>query len=60
MNANGENKILLSKVDHLKTVIALCLQKHFGNTPVPKVNPVSSPSAEDSGDTGWAKSGMAE
>lgn len=52
MNANGRNKILLSKDDHLKTVIALCLQKHFGNTPVSKVSPVISSGAEDSGDTG--------
>lgn len=55
MNANGENKILLSEGHHLKTVIALCLQKHFENTPVPKVNPIIFSGVEDSRDTGWAK-----
>lgn len=52
MNANGRNKILLSKDDHLKTVIALCLQKYFGNTPVSKVSPVIFSGARDGGDTG--------
>lgn len=52
MNANGENKILLSKDDHLKTFIASYLWKHFGNTPVPKVNPIILSGAEDSGDKG--------
>lgn len=52
MNANGENKILLSKDDRLKTVTALCLWNHFGNTPVLNVNSVILSGAEDSGDTG--------